>query len=58
MKKTYKLISMLLAVLMLLGSMSALFTVNVFAADDANATETETGTESGEVVEIPNSKTQ
>ena len=58
MKKTYKLISMLLAVLMLLGSMSALFTVNVFAADDTNAIETETGTESGEVVEIPNSKTQ
>jgi len=62
MKKTYKLISMLLAVLMLLGSMSVLFTVNVFAADETTAagteTGTETGTEDGEVVEIPNSKTQ
>ncbi len=41
MKKLFKLISMLLTVVMLLGSFAVLFTVNAFAADDSE-TETET----------------
>ncbi len=50
MKKFNKIISMLLAAFMIIGSISALFTVNVFA-EDTTETGTETGTETSTDVE-------
>lgn len=45
MKNIFKLISMLLTVVMILGALAVLFTVNVFAADGETEAETETETE-------------
>ncbi len=47
MKKLIKLISMLLTVIMLLGAMSALFTIEMAAAETESTAQTETETESG-----------
>ena len=48
MKKFFKLISMLLTVVMILGAITVLFTVNVFAAEAETETSTETGGEGEE----------
>jgi len=52
MKNVYKLISLLLAVMMVLSAITALFTVDVFAAESTETgSETGTGTEGGETTE-------
>lgn len=53
MKKFNKVISMLLAALMILGSLATLFTVSVFADDQETDTGTETETGSGATTEEP-----